>query len=64
MFSKDGSCGSDSFKCASPNDGYECIAAELQCNGYVNCYDESDEKDCMKLPDHTGFHDHYQSGQF
>lgn len=50
----DGSCGHLYFTCAST---HLCIAEELQCNGQYNCglYDDSDEENCARLPDHTDY---------
>lgn len=54
-----GTCSPEYFHCVK--DKY-CIAEELQCNGYNNCGNGTDEESCMVLPDHTGFHQNPGTG--
>ncbi|KAL3860652.1 hypothetical protein ACJMK2_010746 [Sinanodonta woodiana] len=41
----EGQCFKDEYKC---NNGY-CVASSLRCDGYNNCGDNSDEKNCKFL---------------
>ena len=40
-----GTCGTNQFKC----DNQKCVDIDSQCNGYDDCGDNSDEKNCGNI---------------